>query len=100
MLVRPEGPIHTGNEQGKPCGSRSPRLNGRRARCHRPVHPLLRAAPSESVALQAVQAIPAQMYILGQPGTDDGPQTGEPVTGIGAVDGSGLPVAYVPGGVV
>jgi hypothetical protein len=53
------------------------------------------AAPNESTAIQAIQSVPSQMYVLGQPWA--GAETGEPITGIVAVDGSNIPSVYIPG---
>ncbi|MDQ2683747.1 MAG: hypothetical protein M3Y37_09500 [Chloroflexota bacterium] len=50
------------------------------------------AAPTEEIALQALDTVPAQLYSLGQHNAGDG----TPVTGIFAVDGSSLPSGAGP----
>jgi hypothetical protein len=40
--------------------------------------------------------VPAQIYALGKPGNDHGHETGEPLTGIFAIDGKDLPMVFLP----
>jgi hypothetical protein len=55
------------------------------------------AAPDQDTAVQAVGNVPAQIYALAKPGSEHGRETGEPLTGIVAIDGKDLPMVYLPG---